>query len=276
MQTTFKIFFSCLFCLALTLLVAAEQADTEKSLTVERLLTIAEQAEIDKIIAKHGIGAILRYLATQSDGKTCVFSVEFHPPSVAPYTVAEPMAMPIGVLMPLPDPVNMPPVVVPTSQIDFLGVESLVINWDAKVPGTFDSAPLLCPATHEFGQGGIYRLKLSNIPGHPGKELFPTLEIAPATAQTQAFLAHCSIPVMFSDDDFVSVFDGHLITKIIYLPNRDHPCNNSLSSVNTLVSAERLGHDLIAEANERGAILAIIRLGNKQFLSSGGQCGFLP
>jgi len=163
---------------------------------------------------------------------------------------------------------NAPPMMprvpfVPTSQINFLGLEALVIHWSAREPGTFDSAPFVCPATHDFGQGNIYRLKLSNIPGHPGKELFPTLEIAPTAARTQAFLAHSSVPVEFTDNDFDQVFSGNFVTKVVYLPNPEFQ-GIAMSGVGTLVNTQlQPGVDPIVEASKRGSILAVIRMGNK-------------
>ena len=49
--------------------------------------------------------------------------------------------------------------------------------------------PLTTPSSYNFPQGGIYRLKLSNIPGHAGKDLYPTLEVTPATLKTSTYLA---------------------------------------------------------------------------------------
>jgi hypothetical protein len=273
MQTTFKILFSCLFCLALTLSVAGEQTTyIEKVLPT---LTAAEQAEIDKIVAKHGMGAILRYLATQSEkntnsGENVNRVLSLQTPltyTPVPYVITEQAEVDKIGTVPLAIPtthVLMPPAVVPKTQIDFLGVESLVINWGSSVPGTFDSASLICPAIHEFGQGAIYRIKLSNIPGHPGKELFPTLEIAPASAKNQAFLAHNSVPIEFTGDDFDQVFSGNFVTKVVFLPNSEFQ-GIAVSGVATLVSTQvQPGVDPIVEAGKRGAILAVVRLSNKQ------------
>jgi len=152
---------------------------------------------------------------------------------------------------------------IPTSQINFLGVEGLRINFDAQVPGTFDSAPLIAPAAHDFPQGATYRLKLSNIPGHPGKELYPTIDIAPTAARTQAFLAHSSVPVEFTDNDFDQVFSGNFVTKVVYLPNPEFQ-GIAMSGVGTLVSTRLpAGADPIIEASKRGSILAVVRMGNK-------------
>jgi len=160
------------------------------------------------------------------------------------------------------------PAFAPTSQINFLGVESLVVNFDAVQPGTFDSAPLICPVTHDFPQGNIYRLKLSNIPSHPGQELYPTLEIAPTAARTQAFLAHSSVPVEFTENDFDQVFSGNFVTKVVYLPNPEFQ-GIAMSGVGTLVNTQlQPGVDPIVEASKRGSILAVIRMGNKDLSST--------
>ena len=194
-----------------------------------------------------------------------------------PGVIPPPGTMPPGAMSGHYQPVslttrdNMPPsaamhgqpAFAPTSQINFLGVESLIINFDAVQPGTFDSSPLICPATHDFPQGNIYRLKISGIPSHPDQVLYPTLEIAPTAARTQAFLAHSSVPVEFNDNDFDQVFSGNFVTKVIYLPNPEFQ-GIAMSGVGTLVNTQlQPGVDPIVEASKRGSILAVIRMGNK-------------
>jgi hypothetical protein len=127
----------------------------------------------------------------------------------------------------------------------------------------FDSQPLVCPSRYNFPQGAIYRLKLSTIPGRPGVELYPTLEVGPMMPRTEAFLAHNAIPVQFTPEDFDQVTSGNFVTKVIYLPDPEYQ-ELALAGVETLVST-RLdpGVDPIVEADRRGAILAIVRLGNK-------------
>ena len=131
------------------------------------------------------------------------------------------------------------------------------------MPGAFDSEPLIAPGRYSFPQGAIYRLKMSNIPGRPGVELYPTLEVAPVMPRTEAFLAHTAIPVQFTEEDFDQVLTGNFVTKVIYLPDPAFQ-ELALAGVETLVST-RLdpGVDPIVEAQRRGAILAIVRLGNK-------------
>jgi hypothetical protein len=68
-----------------------------------------------------------------------------------------------------------------TSQIAFLGDNGVQVAWDVSGSGMFDSSPLVIPGRQDFYQGAIYRLKLTNIPGRAGVQLYPTLEVAPVT-----------------------------------------------------------------------------------------------
>ncbi len=160
-----------------------------------------------------------------------------------------------------------------TSQVAFLGAEGVQVQWDVSCYGMFDSEALVIPGRQDFYQGAIYRLKLSNISGRPGVELYPTLEIAPVTPRTDAYLAHAPIPVQFTEEDFDQVLSGNFVTKVIYLPDPEFQ-ELALAGVETLVST-RLdpGVDPIAEADRRGSILAILRMGNKD-LETGDNGGY--
>ena len=157
----------------------------------------------------------------------------------------------------------------PTSQIGFLGLDGMQVRWDVSQPGSFDSAPLVAPGRQDFAQGAIYRLKLTDMPGHEGIELYPSLEVAPVTPRTAAYLAHNAVPFQITEEDLDQVTTGNFVTKVVYLPDPDYQ-ELAVAGVETLVST-RLdpGCDPVVEADRRGSILAIIRLGNKD-LESGG------
>lgn len=161
----------------------------------------------------------------------------------------------------------------PTSQIQFVGEEGLNVAWDVSGHNLFDSAPLFVPGRQDFPQGAIYRLKVSNIAGRAGVTLYPTLEVAPVTARTDAFLAHAAVPVQFTEEDFDQVMSGNFVTKVIYLPDPEFQ-ELALSGVETLVST-RLdpGVDPVAEADRRGSILAVLRMGSKDLGTTGGAYG---
>lgn len=161
-----------------------------------------------------------------------------------------------------------------SSQVAFLGPEGMQVQWDAMTPGSFDSEPLVTPGRQNFPQAAIYRLKLTNIPGRPGTELYPTLEIAPSMPRSEAYLAHNAIPVRFTEEDLDQVDSGNFVTKVLYLPDGEYQ-ELAVPGVETLVSTQLLpGEDPIVEADKRGSILAIVRLGNKDLALPGTDGSF--
>jgi hypothetical protein len=150
-----------------------------------------------------------------------------------------------------------------SAQVAFTSPDGMTVHWDVSSPGAFDSEPLTVPGRQNFPQGGIYRMKLSNIAGRPGIELYPTLEVGPSTARTEAYLAHNAIPIQLVEEDLDQVLSGNFVTKVIYLPDPEFQ-ELAIAGVETLVST-RLdpGVDPIVEADRRGSILAILRIGNK-------------
>jgi len=158
---------------------------------------------------------------------------------------------------------------VPMAQLEFRQPESMQVLFDVVGDGTFTSDALVVPGRKELQQGGIYRLKLTNIQGREGVELYPTVEVAPATPRTAAYLEHSSIPIQFTEEDFEQVLSGNFVTKVLYLPDPEFQ-GDALAGVDTIVST-RLdpGVDPIIEADRRGSILAVIRLGNKDIELAG-------
>ena len=148
-------------------------------------------------------------------------------------------------------------------QVLFDKPELMNVSWDISGIGRYDSVPLTVPGRQNFAQGGIFRLKITNIDGRPGMELYPTLEIGTATPRTAAYLAHSAIPIQFTQEDFDQVAAANFVTKVIYVPDPKFQ-ELALAGVDTLVST-RLdpGVDPITEADRRGSILAIVRMGNK-------------
>ncbi len=114
---------------------------------------------------------------------------------------------------------GMMPMLPPTLQVTFGQPEGMQVRYDATGGGGFDSEPLVVPARQNFPQGGLYRIKLTNIPAREGVELYPTVELAYANPRTGAYLAHNSVPIQFTEEDFDQVLDrqlcheGHLLAR---------------------------------------------------------------
>jgi hypothetical protein len=154
------------------------------------------------------------------------------------------------------------------SQIKFVGPAGAKISWyvasgetgsDGKAVRLQHALPV--PSRYNFLQASIYRVKLSDIPGRAGVELYPTIEVVPANPKTDAFLAHNYIPVDFTEEDFDQIAAGNYITKVIYLPDVKTQ-SQAATGIEELVSTRlEPGVDPIAEAHRRGHILCVVRVG---------------
>jgi hypothetical protein len=137
------------------------------------------------------------------------------------------------------------------------------ISYDVVGDGSFTSDCLIVPGRLEFAQGGIYRLKLTDVSGREGVELYPTVEVGHSNPRTAAYLAHNAISIQFTEEDLDQALSGNFVTKVIYLPDPEFQ-GEVISGIDTLVSTRlEPGLDPIIEADRRGSILAIVRLGNK-------------
>lgn len=178
---------------------------------------------------------------------------------------------------PAPAPVSVAPQTVvaqprqtEVAQILFKGADGMNINWDTVVIGGFDSEPLVSPGLQNFATARSYRLKLSNIPNRPNLTLYPTLTINAVTPRTKAYLDHNAIPVKFTDADFDQIQSGNFVTKVIFLPSPQFQNLALVGGVDTIVNTQLpAGTDPIAEAQNRGAILAVVQIGNKDLSLQG-------
>jgi hypothetical protein len=156
----------------------------------------------------------------------------------------------------------------PTNQrtsILFTGPAGMKVTWQLPGGGFNDEASALtAPKDYNFLQAQVYRLRLTQIlPNFPGRAFYPTLQVEPANPKTVTFLAHSSVPVTFTDEDFRQAAAGNLVVKVIYLPDPTFQDFATVEGPAEIVSTRlEPGADPVAEAQRRGSILAIIRLGN--------------
>jgi hypothetical protein len=166
-----------------------------------------------------------------------------------------------GVMPMLASPAPPAPILKVT-QIRFVGPAGMQIGW--QVAGGFAENQKTAPARKNFHQGGTYRLKLTKIPGagREGLTLYPTMQVYPATPMTDAYLSHDTVPIEVTDEDLDQVQSNNFVTKVIYLPDPRYQ-ELAVAGVETLVSTRlEPGVDPVAEANRRGTILAVFRMGN--------------
>ncbi len=145
----------------------------------------------------------------------------------------------------------------PRVQVRFAGPEGMKV-WFLAATGRFEKDPRVeAPGRINLRPGCVYRLKLGDIPGRAGLSLYPTLEIGRFNHQTAALLAHQAVPLEFSDEDFHRVTEGQLVTKVVYWAADGQGATGGTGTVVSLDQA-----DPVREAQRRGTVLAIVRIGN--------------
>ncbi|MCX7393910.1 MAG: hypothetical protein NTW75_07255 [Planctomycetales bacterium] len=157
-------------------------------------------------------------------------------------------------------PGGMRPYPPQTTQVRFVGPDGMHIGW--QIPGGYAENQLVTPARYNFFQGATYRLKVANVPGREGLVLYPTLMVFAGHPNTEAYLAHNSVPLQMTEEDLDQIESNNFVTKVIYLPDAKYQ-ELAIANVETLVST-RLdpGVDPVQEADKRGTIMAVLRIGN--------------
>jgi hypothetical protein len=150
---------------------------------------------------------------------------------------------------------------IPTLQISFVRPKDMTIGWQVGAGWALNQ--LMVPARYSFARGTTFRLVFSNIPGRDALEIYPTLQVYPAHPATDVFFAHSSVPLAVTDEDLDQLESGNLVTKVIYILDPKFQ-ELALAGVETLVEPRLTpGVDPIAEAERRGTIMLVVRIGNK-------------
>lgn len=158
-----------------------------------------------------------------------------------------------------------------STQVKFLGPEGTQVGW--QIGGGFAESQIIAPGRYNFLQGATYRLKIGGVPGREGLVLYPSLHVYPEHPTTAAYLAHNAIPLRLTDEDLDQVETNNFVTKVIYLPDAKYQ-ELAIAGVEELVSTRLApGQDPISEADRRGTIMAVLRVGNMDLEMPGAPGG---
>ena len=116
------------------------------------------------------------------------------------------------------------------------------------------------PVSRTFVAGRTYQLELSSFPNFPGLKLPVSIElpVTPATHNVDA-PSPLSLGVEFTASDLQHIRSAGKLTRAIYLTN---PESKRARREVLWLSSNELGpnKDVVAEANRRGSVLAVIRI----------------
>ena len=109
--------------------------------------------------------------------------------------------------------------------------------------------------------GQVYRFRATNIPLHPGLEVFPTIEVIDRLYTPRGQEVRFAVPVELTTEDLLLASDGKFVTRVIYLedPRQALPIQEDPQTQNWFEAAP--GRDPLAMADRLGRPVAILRLG---------------
>lgn len=130
------------------------------------------------------------------------------------------------------------------------------------VAGDFD-APQVTPLRIGLLIAPVYRIKVSNLPGREGEEVFPTIELIdrlyPPRGQERRF----PVPIELTEEDLQLALDGKYVTRVIYLedPAMALPIAQRADQQEWFDAGP--GVNPVQEADRWGRPLAILRMGGR-------------
>ena len=110
--------------------------------------------------------------------------------------------------------------------------------------------------------GGVYRFQVTDVPGFPGVELYPSVEVVDRLHPPLGRESEFPAPVLITDEDVRLAVAGRLVTKVVYV--EDPALAVPASVPNDLPTATLTPNvNLLAEADVRGRPVLIVRLGGR-------------
>lgn len=141
-----------------------------------------------------------------------------------------------------------------------------VVPKDVRVtafPGTPLSRIYDAPALMGLRPGYSYRFELSNLPYHPGKTLYPEVEVR-ATLVPRPGMKYMDypLPLVFSQADIEKALKGAVVTKVIYLEDPEKALPAEVNPNAPVEMPDATDEAAIKAARDNGRLMAVVRLGN--------------
>lgn len=118
------------------------------------------------------------------------------------------------------------------------------------------------PAQVTMFVGHVYRVKIAKLPGLPGVELYPTIELIDRLHPPAELRDQFPIPVEITAEEIAAALADRLVTKVIYLEQPDFAVPLQSQGSTPAVDLPE-ADNLLAAADHRGRPLAILRLGSR-------------
>jgi hypothetical protein len=112
--------------------------------------------------------------------------------------------------------------------------------------------------------GPVYRFRVTEIPGYPGLEAFPTVEVIDRLYPPEGQALKFPVPVDLAQEELLLAAEGKFVTRVIYLedPQLAIPIAEQSPSPTRWIDV-RAGGDPLVTADSLGRPVAILRIGGR-------------
>jgi hypothetical protein len=111
--------------------------------------------------------------------------------------------------------------------------------------------------------GHVYRMRVANIEGHAGEEVYPTIELVDRLYPPPGQAPRFPVPIELTAEELEFALEGRFVTRVIYLeeprtalPVRDEPKRQRYFEI-------AAGQDPLQVADYMGRPIAILRMGSR-------------
>jgi uncharacterized repeat protein (TIGR01451 family) len=171
------------------------------------------------------------------------------------------MTAPRPVAVPFPQPGMGLPVPAPVLAAKVLAPQGVRVT---AFPGTRLARMAETPAVFGFRPGYVYRLELSNLPGEPGRKLYPEVEVYGSLVPRPGMkYMDWPAPLLFTALDIEHALNGAVITKVVYLEDPEKAFPGVTGPDNPVEFPAVTEREAIKTAMASGRLVAIVRLGGK-------------
>lgn len=126
--------------------------------------------------------------------------------------------------------------------------------------------------------GGVYQLRVANIPLMEGEELFPTVEVIDRLYPPPGQAARFPIPIVLTEEELRAAADGRFVLRIVYIEPPQAPVPQHLPAGTQPYFEVPAGEDALHVADRLGRPMAILRIGSRvpALNEMGGVAGSTP
>jgi uncharacterized repeat protein (TIGR01451 family) len=111
--------------------------------------------------------------------------------------------------------------------------------------------------------GGVYRLKVGNIRGMEGEELFPTIEVIDRLYPPPGQATRFPIPIVLSEEELQLASDGRFVQRIVYLEPPQAAIPQAFPPGTQPYFEVPAGENALHVADRLGRPVAILRIGSR-------------